>query len=88
MESTIADCASVSGGGVGAFRHANVTLQGGSRIERCNATGFGGGIVLYYGSHVELLDSVLSECLADRKKRRAGCLGRWTSAGHEQRAWR
>ena len=66
MESTIADCASVSGGGVGAFRHANVTLQGGSRIERCNATGFGGGIVLYYGSHVELLDSVLSECLADR----------------------
>ena len=65
MESTIADCASVSGGGVGAFRHANVTLQGGSRIERCNATTWGGGIVVYYGSRVELLDSVLSECLGE-----------------------
>ena len=64
MESTIANCASVSGGGVGASPHANVTLQGGSRIERCNATSWGGGIAVYYDSHVELLDSILSECLA------------------------
>jgi hypothetical protein len=63
MESTIADCASVSGGGgVGASPHANVTLQG-SRIERCNAT-WGGGIAMYLGSHVEMDGSVIGECHA------------------------
>ena len=61
MESTIADCASVSAGGVGASPHANVTLQG-SRIERCNATVYCGGIAAYFSSHVEMEGSVISEC--------------------------
>ena len=64
QESTIADCAAPAGGGVGASRHANVTLQGGSRIERCNASLWGGGIVMYRGSHVEMDGSVIRECHA------------------------
>ena len=65
MESTIADCAipESGGGGVAASPHANVTLQGGNRIERCNAQ-WGGAIASYTGSHVEMEGSVLSECHA------------------------
>ena len=73
VDSVIADCASQRGAagsacGGGAYVHdeANLTLRG-SRIERCNATGgWGGAIAVYYGSRVELLHSVLSECVGDR----------------------
>ena len=66
MESTIADCAipESGGGGVAASPHANVTLQGGNRIERCNASRWGGGIVTYSGSHVEMDGGVIGECHA------------------------
>ena len=63
QDSTIADCAADCGGGVGASHHANVTLQGGTRIERCNAI-YGGGFVTYFGSHVEMEGSVIGECHA------------------------
>ena len=71
VDSVIADCACTAAGtGGGAYVHdeANLTLRG-SRIERCNATagpGWGGAIAVYYGSRVELLHSVLSECRGDR----------------------
>ena len=66
MEITIADCAADDscGGGLWADR-ANVTLRGGSRIERCTAGGDGGGILAYDNSKVALLEgSVLSSCHA------------------------
>ena len=64
VESTIADCAAECGGGLWADR-ANVTLRGGSRIERCTTGGDGGGILAYDNSKVALLEgSVLSSCHA------------------------
>ena len=63
VESVIVDCAASgdSGGGLQAYR-ANVTLKGGSRIERCYAR-MGGGALLAGYSDVALLDgSVLSGC--------------------------
>ena len=65
--STIADCEAIggdaAGGGIHAYGHANVTLQGGSRIERCRATRFGGAMGVYDGAYAELLEgSILSEC--------------------------
>ena len=71
VDSVIADCACTNAGaGGGAYVHdeANLTLRG-SRIERCNASagpGWGGAIAVYYGSRVELLHSVLSECRGNR----------------------
>ena len=61
-ESAIADCAASEsvGGGLWAD-HANVTLKGRSRVERCEA-GRGGGM-LAYRSDVALLDGcIVSEC--------------------------
>ena len=63
---TIADCAADDscGGGLWADR-ANVTLRGGSRIERCTTGGDGGGVLAYDNSKVALLEgSVLSSCHA------------------------
>ena len=64
---TIADCQALgdysAGGGINAYSHANVTLQGGSRIERCRAVKWGGGMVVYDGAYAELLEgSIVSEC--------------------------
>ena len=42
--------------------HANVTLRGGSRVERCRAF-YGGAVGVFEGSSSKILDgSVLSEC--------------------------
>ena len=62
VDSTIADCrASDSFGGGLLARDANVTLEGGSRIERCYAR-FLGGAMLGANSNVALLNgSVISE---------------------------
>ena len=62
VDSTIADCTATNsfGGGLLA-REANVTLEGGSRIERCYAQ-FLGGAMLAADSNVALLNgSVISE---------------------------
>ena len=66
VESTIADCtAPVSGGGgICASDHANITLQDGSRVERCFAQSYGGGLQVYEGSHLELLQSSIHDCSA------------------------
>ena len=66
VESTIADCASIATGktvGGGAYvEQANLTLQGGSRVERCLAD-WGGGVFAWEAGVVALLEgSVLSEC--------------------------
>ena len=66
VESTIADCASPEsyGGGISAKDHANVTLQGRTRVERCLAA-WGGALNVEGGSRAALLEgSVLSECHA------------------------
>ena len=63
VESTIADCATRDSRGGGAYvDQANLTLQGGSRVERCLAD-YGGGL-LAWEADVALLDSVMSECHA------------------------
>ena len=46
--------------------HANLTLQGGSRVERCRAEYFGGAVAVYEGSSAKILEgSVLNECHAE-----------------------
>ena len=67
VESTIADCASIATGktfGGGAYvDQANLTLQGGSRVERCLAEQ--GGRLYAWEAEIALLEgSVLSECRA------------------------
>jgi hypothetical protein len=62
-ESTITDCAAGgNGGGVIATDYANVTLQGGSRVERCLALLRGGALRVDTGSHAEIEGSILHEC--------------------------
>ena len=68
VESTIADCASIATGktvGGGAYvEQANLTLQGGSRVERCLAEQ-GGGLYAWEAEIALLEGSVLSECHAE-----------------------
>ena len=64
VESTIADCAARDSDGGGAYvDQANLTLQGGSRVERCLAD-FGGGLSALEADVALLEGSVLSECHA------------------------
>ena len=64
VESTIADCATRDSRGGGAYvEQANLTLQGGSRVERCLAHS-GGGIYAWEADVALLEGSVLSECHA------------------------
>ena len=65
VESTIADCETRDSRGGGAYvDQANLTLQGGSRVERCLAD-WGGGVFAWEADVVALLEgSVLSECHA------------------------
>ena len=67
VESTIADCATRDSRGGGAFvEQANLTLQGGSRVERCLAD-YGGGLFAWEGDVALLEGSVLSECHANTR---------------------
>ena len=64
VESTIADCATRDSLGGGAYvEQANLTLQGGSRVERCLAD-YGGGLMALEADVALLEGSVLSECHA------------------------
>ena len=64
VESTIADCATRDSWGGGAYvEQANLTLQGGSRVERCLAE-YGGGLFAWEADVALLEGSVLSECRA------------------------
>ena len=64
VESTIADCATRDSRGGGAYvEQANLTLQGGSRVERCLAD-HGGGLFAWEADVALLKGSVLSECHA------------------------
>ena len=64
VESTIADCAARDSAGGGAYvEQANLTLQGGSRVERCLAV-HGGGLIAWEADVALLEGSVLSECHA------------------------
>ena len=64
VESTIADCAARDSLGGGAYvEQANLTLQGGSRVERCLARD-GGGLYAWEADVALLEGSVLSECHA------------------------
>ena len=64
VESTIADCETRGSRGGGAYvDQANLTLQGGSRVERCLA-GQGGGLYAWEAEIALLEGSVLSECHA------------------------
>ena len=64
VESTIADCAARDSAGGGAYvEQANLTLQGGSRVERCLAS-YGGGLFAWDADAALLEGSVLSECHA------------------------
>ena len=64
VESTIADCATRDSRGGGAYvEQANLTLQGGSRVERCFAV-HGGGLMAWEADVALLEGSVLSECHA------------------------
>ena len=64
VESTIADCATRDSWGGGAYvEQANLTLQGGSRVERCLAA-IGGGLFAWKADVALLEGSVLSECHA------------------------
>ena len=64
VESTIADCETRDSLGGGAYvDQANLTLQGGSRVERCLA-GQGGGLYAWEAEIALLEGSVLSECHA------------------------
>ena len=67
VESTISDCAGITGGGLFATDQANVTVKGGSRVERCEALGpFGRGAgIQALNSDVALLEgSVITDCHA------------------------
>ena len=69
VESTIADCETRDSRGGGAYvEQANLTLQGGSRVERCRAHGgigqAGGGLFAWEADVALLEGSVLSECHA------------------------
>ena len=62
VESTIADCETRDSLGGGAYvEQANLTLQGGSRVERCLAEQ-GGGLYVWEAEIALLEGSVLSEC--------------------------
>ena len=62
VESTIADCETRDSRGGGAYvDQANLTLQGGSRVERCLAD-WGGGLAAFEAEIALLEGSVLSEC--------------------------
>lgn len=64
VESTIADCETRDSRGGGAYvDQANLTLQGGSRVERCLAD-WGGGLAAFEAEIALLEGSVLSECHA------------------------
>ena len=64
VESTIADCETRGSRGGGAYvDQANLTLQGGSRVERCLAEQ-GGGLYVWEAEIALLEGSVLSECRA------------------------
>ena len=64
VESTIADCETRDSRGGGAYvDQANLTLQGGSRVERCLAD-WGGGLAAFEAEIALLEGSVLSECRA------------------------
>ena len=64
VESTIADCETRDSRGGGAYvDQANLTLQGGSRVERCLAEQ-GGGLYVWEAEIALLEGSVLSECRA------------------------
>ena len=64
VESTIADCQTRDSRGGGAYvDQANLTLQGGSRVERCLAEQ-GGGLYAWEAEIALLEGSVLSECHA------------------------
>lgn len=64
VESTIADCETRGSRGGGAYvDQANLTLQGGSRVERCLAD-WGGGLSAFEADIALLEGSVLSECRA------------------------
>ena len=64
VESTIADCETRNSRGGGAYiDQANLTLQGGSRVERCLAR-WGGGAAALEADVALLEGSVLSECHA------------------------
>ena len=64
VESTIADCETRDSRGGGAHvEQANLTLQGGSRVERCLAH-WGGGLWAREAEIALLEGSVLSECRA------------------------
>ena len=64
VESTIADCETRDSRGGGAYvDQANLTLQGGSRVERCLAD-WGGGLSAFEADIALLEGSVLSECHA------------------------
>ena len=66
VDSTIADCTATNsfGGGLLA-REANVTLEGGSRIERCYAQMLGGAMLADKCNVALLNGSVISESYAD-----------------------
>ena len=82
VESTIADCAARDSAGGGAYvEQANLTLQGGSRVERCLAS-YGGGLFAWDADAALLEGSVLSECHATS---RAGGL-RARLVAHVERA--
>ncbi len=82
VESTIADCATRDSLGGGAYvEQANLTLQGGSRVERCLAD-YGGGLLAWEADVALLEGSVLSECHANT---RAGGL-RARLVAHVERA--
>ena len=84
VESTISDCAGETGGGLFALDQANVTLTGGSRIERCTAPR-GGGIQALKGDVALLEGSVISECHAGRF---AGGMHLWPVAHSRHRILR
>ena len=64
VESTIADCETRDSRGGGAYvDQANLTLQGGSRVERCLAY-WGGGLYAWEADVALLEGSILSECHA------------------------
>ena len=66
VDSTIADCrASDSFGGGLLARDSNVTLEGGSRIERCYAQMLGGAMLADKCNVALLNGSVISESYAD-----------------------
>ena len=66
VDSTVADCTATNsfGGGLLALE-ANVTLEGGSRIERCYAQMLGGAMLADKCNVALLNGSVISESYAD-----------------------